>query len=77
MHGVVVAGVAAAAASAMDRYIPDSEKPGLGSLAGVKFRLEEAKSVAKSSYSSAFIQRHLPSFSHRVFPTVAHDVFSR
>ena len=42
---------------------------------GVKYRLAEAKSVAKSSYSSAFIQKHFPGFSHKSFPAVADEVF--
>jgi len=56
-------------------YIPDDQKPSVFSAEGVKYRLAEAKSVAKSSYSSAFIQKHFPSFSHKSFPAVADEVF--
>lgn len=56
-------------------YVPEDQRPSSFSVEGIKCRLAEAKSVAKSSYSSAFIQRHIPGFSHNSFPAVADGVF--
>jgi hypothetical protein len=56
-------------------FVPEDQRPSTFSVEGIKYRLVEAKSVAKSSYSSAFIQRHIPGFSHRSFPAVANEVF--
>ena len=47
------------------------------SVEGVKSRMATAKSVLKSSYSSAFIQRHHKSFDNRTFPKLAEDVFTK
>lgn len=43
----------------------------------LKAKAQEAKSVLKSSYSSAFIQRHIPEFSYRSIPSIAEDLFSK
>jgi len=59
------------------KYVPEEDKPSLLSAQGVKAKIDLAASVAKSSYSSAFIQRHFPDFSHRNFPDVAEAVFTK
>jgi len=41
------------------KYIADEDKPSPFSADGLSLKLSTAKSVAKSSYSSAFIQRHI------------------
>jgi hypothetical protein len=59
------------------KFVESGKSPPTFSAEGIKSRLETAKSVLKSSYSSAFIQRHVSSFSHRTLPTLAEDVFVR
>ena len=59
------------------KYIADEDKPSPFSADGLSLKLSTAKSVAKSSYSSAFIQRHIKDFSHRTFPAIAEEHFER
>jgi hypothetical protein len=58
-------------------YVPPEDQPSLLSPAGLQAKVTSAASVAKSSYSSAFIQKHFPAFSHRTFPDTAEAAFTR
>jgi hypothetical protein len=57
------------------KYVPPNEATTFSQ--GITARIDGAKSVLKSSYSSAFIQRHLKGFNHRTFPELAGGVFTK
>ena len=57
------------------KYVPPEEVPSSFSADGVQYNFAVAKSVAKSSYSAAFITRHIPSFAARSFPEEADSIF--
>jgi hypothetical protein len=58
------------------KYVPPEEVPSSFSAEGVQHNLAVAKSVAKSSYSAAFITRHIPTFAARTFPAEADSIFT-